>query len=261
MSALAGTESRFQACVLGGNREIAAEIAGEDEAFRQARLDIYCDAYRLRLTEALATDYAVLKTCVGDSVFEALARDYLAAHPSVFRNVRWFGGQLADFLRSDSRYAGQPVLADLAQFEWTLGLAFDAADETAVRFEEVAAVPPQAWAGLRFAPHPALHVLTLRTNAVALWNEVKNSGSAIAPENLAESVRWAVWRKDYSPYFRSLQADEAWALEAMRSGAVFTEICAGLCQWVAPADAALRAAGLLRGWVDEGWIARLETGA
>ena len=53
-------------------------------------------------------------------MFDALVGDYIDAHPSVFRNVRWFGGQLADFLRDQPRYAGQPILADLARFDAAL---------------------------------------------------------------------------------------------------------------------------------------------
>jgi len=259
MSALTGTQSRFQDYVLAGGGGIIAEIAGTDDAFRRARLDIYYNAYRLRLAEALATDYEVLKTYLGDEIFDAIVRDYIDAHPSVFRNVRWFGGHLADFLRDQPRYSAQPVLADLARFEWALGLAFDADDAAALRFEDVAAVPPEAWAGLRLAPHPALRVIELRTNAVAIWNELKNSDHGIAPENLAEPLRWAIWRKHLSPYFRSLVADEAWALDAMRNQLSFGEICAGLCQWLPEEQAAPRAAALLRGWVDEGWIASLNT--
>ena len=259
MSALTGTQARFQAYVLAGDDGIVADIAGADDAFCRTRLDIYYNAYRLRLAEALATDYEVLKACIGDEAFDAIVGDYIDAHPSVFRNLRWFGGRLADFLRDEPRYAGKPLLADLARFEWTLGLAFDAADTAAVRFEEVAAVPPEAWAGLRFTPHPALHVIDLRTNAVAVWNGLKNADHGIAPESLPEPLQWAIWRKQHSPYFRSLDADEAWALDAMRSNLGFGEICAGLCRWLAEEQAAPRAAALLRGWVDEGWIASLET--
>ena len=259
MSALTGSQTRFQAYVLTGDGGIISEIAGADDAFRRTRLDIYFNAYRLRLAEALATDYEILKAYTGDETFDAIIRDYIDAHPSVFRNVRWFGGHLADFLREEPRYAGQPILADLARFEWTLGLAFDAADMAALRFEDVAAVPPEAWAGLHLTPHPALHVVELRTNAVAVWNALKNADHGIAPERLPEPMRWAIWRKQFSPYFRSLEADEAWALDAMRNHLNFGEICAGLCQWLPEEQAAPRAAALLRGWVDEGWIASLET--
>ena len=128
-----------------------------------------------------------------------------------------------------------------------------------MRFEEVAAVTPEVWAELRFKPHPALRLLELRTNAVTIWKATENNDSSCEPETFPEPVTWAVWRKQHSPFFRSLEADEAWALKAMISQASFGEICAGLCEWVAEAEAAARAASMLRGWVEAGWIAELRT--
>ncbi|MBI3529739.1 MAG: putative DNA-binding domain-containing protein [Betaproteobacteria bacterium] len=254
---LAVTEARFQDNVLTGGCAIDSQIEGDTAEFRNTRLGIYRNAYRLRLIEVLGTDYEVLHAYLGDELFDALAGDYIAAHPSTFRNVRWFGGKLAEFLRSTPRYAAHPVLAELAQFEWSLGQAFDSPDEDAVRFEEVAAVAPEAWAELRFKPHLALRLLELRTNAVTIWKAIDNDDSSFEPETFDEPVTWAVWRTQHSPFFRSLEADEAWALKAMISQAGFGEICAGLCEWVAEEEAAARAAGMLRGWVEAGWIAEL----
>ncbi len=257
MKQLAATEAHFLDNVLNGDTAIESQIEGDSAEFRSTRLGIYRNAYRLRLIEVLGTDYEVLHAYLGDDLFDALAGDYIAAHPSTFRNVRWFGGKLAEFLRSTPRYAEHPELAELAQFEWSLGQAFDSPDEDAVRFEEVAAVTPEAWAELRFKPHPALRLLELRTNAVTIWKAIDNDDSSFKPETLPEPVTWAVWRKQHSPFFRSLEADEAWALEAMISQASFGEICAGLCERVAEEEAAARAAGMLRGWVEAGWIAEL----
>ena len=257
MKQLAATEAHFQSNVLTGDPAIDAQIEGDSEEFRDTRLAIYRDAYRLRLIEVLGTDYEVLHAYLGDDLFNALAGAYVAANPSTFRNVRWFGGKLAEFLGSTPRYVEHPELAELAQFEWSLGRAFDSPDEDAVHFEEVAAVPLEAWADLRFRPHPSLRTMDLRTNAVTIWKEIGNDGSSSAPQTFAEPLAWVIWRKQHSPFFRSMEGDEAWALKAMLAQASFGEICAGLCEWVAEDEAAARAAGMLRGWVEEGWIAQL----
>ena len=257
MSSLSLTEAMFQDYVLGTDARIVGEVAGADDDFRKVRLDIYRAAYRLRLVEVLGSDYAVLKSHCGDT-FEAIAEEYLAAHPSTHRNVRWFGAGMAMFLRQHPRHGGQPLLADLAAFEWALGLAFDAADLAAVTFDQVAGVAPEQWPELRFAAHPSLQVLTLRTAAIAVWNAANSGESGEAPQENS-AVDWAIWRKGHSPHFRSLETDEAWALAALREDCPFGEICAGLCDWVAEADAAPSAAQLLRGWVEEGWIASLRT--
>ncbi|MEO8164823.1 MAG: DNA-binding domain-containing protein [Betaproteobacteria bacterium] len=254
---LAATESRFQDHILTGNPAIDSEIEGQHGEFRDTRLGIYRDAYRLRLIEVLGNDYEVLRKYLGDEQFDAAARGYLAAHASTFRNVRWFGGKLSAFLRTTPAYAEHPELAELAQFEWTLGLAFDSPDGTIVQFEDVAAVPPPAWPEMRFTPHAALHVVDLQSNAVAIWKDI-DSKDTFSVEISDKPVTWAIWRKNHAPFFRSLEEDEAWALKALCAHASFGEICGGLCEWNAQADAAARAAGMLRGWIEEGWIAGLQ---
>jgi hypothetical protein len=257
MSTLEQIESGLQAYVLGTGSDVTVTIAGRDDAYRAQRLDIYRDAYRLRLAEVLASDFPALRAHVGEAAFDAIAFEYLAAHPSTFRNVRWFGGALARFLREQPDHASEPARAELAQFEWALGLAFDAPDQPAVAFADVVALAPEAWPELRLQAHPCLHLVKLQTNAVAIWNAHNAGGAPVPATTLDAPVDWAIWRKDLSPYFRSLPADEAWALVAMRDGSSFGEICAGLCDWVPEEQAALRAAQLLRGWVDETWIAGL----
>ena len=256
MKHLARIQAQFQAHVLSGSPAIDSEIGGASAEIRSARLGIYRDAYRLRLIEVLGTDYDVLRKYLGDELFDAAASDYVGAHPSTFRNVRWFGGGLAQFLRTMSRYAEHPVLAELAQFEWTLGLAFDSTDSRVVRFEDVAALPPEAWSELRFAAHDSLHAIDLRTNTVAIWKSI-DARDGFDVDVAADPVTWAIWRKGHSPFFRSLENDEAAALKAMLDRASFGEICGVLCEWIDEDKAALRAAGLLRGWVEEGWIAEL----
>jgi len=188
--------------------------------------------------------------------FDAAALEYLSAYPSSFRNVRWFGAKFFEFLKSTSAYAQHSLLAELAQFEWTLGLAFDAAETESVRFEEVAAVPVHLWPEMRFLASASLHLIDLGTNAVTIWKGI-DAGDQLQGQISAQPVTWVIWRKDHTPFFRSLDRDEAWALGALLAGENFEHICGGLCQWVPEHAAAARAAGMLRTWLNEGWVAKL----
>jgi len=255
---LAGIEGRFQDYVLGRHAEIDEEIDGASEAFRRERLGIYRDAYVLRLAEVLATDYEVLAE-ICKRQFDGIARAYIRAQPSVFRNVRWFGGGLAEFLRADSRYAARAVLAELAQFEWALGLAFDAPDTVSLPFEKLAGIPPDRWADVRFGLHPALRILQFSTNAVEIWQAITQR-AAVPDDRPVPAMGWAIWRNGLAPHFRSLEPDEEWALDSVLGHASFGEVCAGLCDWHAQEAAAPRAASLLRGWVDQGWIVSITEG-
>ena len=254
MNSLRQTQSEFQRYVLRGEGGIAGEIAGPDDEFRRIRLDVYYDAYRLRLVEVLGSDFETLRSFAGEEKFEAIARAYLDAHPSTFRNVRWFGGRLAGFLREHAHYRAEPALAELAEFEWTLGLAFDAPDEPVLAFDDLAGLPADAWAGVGFRPHPSLHTLELRWNIPAIWNAIERKETLPAPIETAEAVTVAIWRRDHSSHFRSLPADEARMLHAARDGASFPEMCEQLALEHGEEAAAVRAAELLRGWVDQGWL-------
>ncbi len=115
-----------------------------------------------------STDYEALRALMGDEAFGAACRAYVDATPSLFRNVRWYGGGLPEYLRVTQPWSEQPILHEVAAFEWTLTLAFDAPDAPVVRFEELARMPQQAWPVLGFVLHPSVHFLELRSNAPSL---------------------------------------------------------------------------------------------
>ena len=120
MPVLSEIQSEFQRHVLSEHPAIEAHIAGTANHAGDRRLAVYCDAYRARLSEALATDYEVLHTCVGDEDFDTMCRAYIDAHPSTYYSLRWFGQNFPAFLRS--RYTEN--LGELADFEWSLVAAF-----------------------------------------------------------------------------------------------------------------------------------------
>ena len=256
MKALAGLQARFQKHLLDGDPGVIADIAGPDDAFRQTRLRIYYSAYRLRLIAALGVDYPALEAFVGESAFEKLAAAYIDACPSTYRNLRWFGEGLARFLRNDPAFSQQPVLAELAGFEWAQGLAFDADDAPQTSFEQIASVPPVDWPGLRFIAHPSLHLVESHWNVIAIWHAHRDQQKMPGPVRREEADTIAVWRRDFKTYFRTLDHDETWLWRAFAGGAGFGDACSDFAATtgMADADAAQRAAGLLRGWVDEGWI-------
>jgi hypothetical protein len=257
MIPLQQTQLRFQRYVIDDAGDVVNDIAGPDAKFRSARLKIYQDAYRLRLIEALATDYELLKAFVGEQAFDEIARDYIAAQPSVFRNLRWFGGGLADFLHTVPRYASHGVLIDLAEFEWTLGLAFDAPDAPALAFDQLTALPLADWPRVTFSAHPSLHLIRPRWNVTAIWHAL-NDGAEVPAPTSGEPTPIVIWRKELSPRFRSMDADEAALWLSIRAGTTFAAACEELAVRVDADAAPHRAAGLLRSWVDDGWLTRFE---
>lgn len=244
---LVGEESMIEVC-----------IAETPPLTKDARLRIYRHAYAARLTEALRDHYPVLHQILGDEDFEALGDAYGRAHPSTHRSIRWYGRELAAFLRKEPPFDGQPVLAEISGFEWSLGEAFDSADAGVLDRAALQAIDPAAWGRLRLRLHPSVHRLKFEWNTVAVWKAVNAHEDPPDPERSDEPVEWLLWRRDLENYFRSLDALESAALAAALQGQTFEEICETLTS-VCPEDQVPhRAATLIAGWADSKIIVELD---
>jgi len=247
-------QRELQNDLLGEPSSIAEAIADAPPLSVADRLGIYRNAYRVRLIEALDDTYPVLHALLGDEVFVALGEEFVSAHPSVHRSIRWYGSELSEFLGQCPPYAEQPILAELASLEWTLTEVFDAADAEPKPRAALSAVDASAWSELQFEFHPSLRRLHLHWNTAAVWQSMSREETPPDPVCAEHSVPWLLWRQNLQNYFRSLAADEAAALDAALRGANFGEICEALAEWLPDDEIPLRAAGLLGTWADSGII-------
>ncbi len=169
MKALLRLEKDFQGCMLANQLDMGGQVVGDAHADAAERVQVYVEGYRLRLLDILQTNFTGLHGLLGDEQFDTLGRAYIDAYPSTHRSVRWFGRHLETFLRDTPPYDGHLYLAEMAAFEWAQGLVFDAADEPMAEMQTLAALPPDAWAGLRFTLHAAVQRLDMRWNIPKVW--------------------------------------------------------------------------------------------
>ena len=258
---LEALQSDFVAYILGDDGAMAGKVRSTAKADATTLLNVYRDAYALRLLEALEDNFGLLKRVLGDDGFDAMGRAYIEAFPSRHYSIRWFGDRLAEFLSSFEPWRDTPTLAELAQLEWALATAFDSADATPLGVERVAAVAPEDWPGLRLRFHPSLQVIDFAWTVPELWNALngaEDDEDVPPPERRDAPQPFAIWRHDQDEerqnYFRSLDPAEAWMLAEARQGASFGALCEGLCQFVEPDQAGAQAAGYLRGWIEQGLV-------
>ena len=257
MDTLAKLQRDFQDYVLGKRRHVVSSVRSPNRAQAVARMDVYARAYELRLVEVLRADYPALRALAGHEMFETLARAYIEAHPSRDRNARWFGERLADFLSGSEAFAHHPVLAEMARFEWAIGLAFDAPDENAVSLHELTSIPPDGLPGARFVMHSSVQQLALSWNVPAFWKAVEAEVSPPPLPTRREPATWIVWRPELVTCFRSLEPDEAVVWRDVVGGRNFAFVCGSLATLMEPALVPARAAALLRRWVDERLLSRI----
>ncbi|HSN00093.1 MAG TPA: putative DNA-binding domain-containing protein [Rudaea sp.] len=258
MNALTRLQDDFQRRILGGDAAILDAVVGNATADADERVGIYVHAYSSRLVEALENEFLTLRFAAGDEAAAAMFRDYVTATSSTHRNVRWYGKDLAQFLRSAPPWKDTPAFAELAELDWAIGLSFDAKDEIGIAEADIAVIPFERWGEmtLRLPRH-----VRLNTSAWNVW-QVRQARDRAQPcpklRRLESPQQWIVSRQNLEVHYRQLEVDEAAALEAVAAGLPFERLCEALCDWHLQEEVALRAAGLLKAWISNGWIAGVE---
>lgn len=256
MTELLYLQEHFQQFLLSGQSDIYDSVIQTESVSVDTRLGIYHNAYNLRLIECLSSNFPSLSTYLGTEQFDTLATHYVTTHPSSYRSIRWYGDLLPFFIKT--HYPKYAHLAELADFEWKMGLTFDAADVHLIQVEDMAAVSPEAWAGLQFILHPSLHRINYSYTTIPLWQALTHDQKLPEIQRSTEPSAWVLWRKpEYIIQFYSLSCEEAWALDSVLQGISFGALCKGLCQWINPEEVGMRAASYLKSWIQNGMISQL----
>ncbi len=251
MSQLAKLQADFQAYIYDNvkGENFKQQIVNDKKVGATKRLGIYSDGYRLRIIEALENTYPDLNALLGCEAFEQIARSYIEQYPSTHRNMRWVGDQMQAHLTQV--LPQQPIAAEMAAFEWALGLAFDAEDLAILQIQDLAAIPPETWGELRFKFHPSVQLFDFQWNVVPVWQALENDKTPPKPKEIKEPC--AVWRNGLDSHFRTIDSIEYAAIEQVMSGISFEELCVSLAEHDSD-TAAQQAANYLAGWINEGML-------
>jgi hypothetical protein len=274
-----------------GAGDLEALIAGDDRLPAADRLDIYANMYFYRLLDCLKEDYPRLHEACGPGRFHNLVTDYLLRHPSEHPSLRHLGSRLPGFLEGHPLGRECPALVDLARLEWARADLFDAADAPALTRQDLARLGAEEAGNARFRLVPAFALLRLAHDAARLWTEMKERAAARAvaerlpdegagreihsaagmaaeacrlhqeetavalprPPRRGTTVR--VWRRGFVVYHRSIDAEEADALDLLRDGEPLARIAQRLAAGRSAARATERFGRMLQGWIDDGLLA------
>lgn len=249
---LAELQLGLQQWLMNGTGTFATQVRVRGHLATERRLAIYGNAYRARLCDALRDSYGHTAQYLGDEGFEALALDYVRAHPSTHPSLRWFGIHFEAWLRR--HHPADPDVAELAALDWAMRAAFDGPDAEPLSADSLAEVPAEAWATLGLAWHPTLQRLSLQHNTLAVWQALDKD--EVPPPSAAQPqpTELLVWRLGLQPHFRSLDSVEALAIDRLRTGDSFAGTCIALQDTWPDMDIAPTAGGLLRRWLDDGLV-------
>ena len=251
---LAEVQAAFQRAILAGDDAVLSLIPGNGRTTNDVLFGVYRNAYTGRLIEVIASEHEQLKAYLGDEAFRSMAQAFIAAHPSKTQNARWFSDPLPGFLATAEPYASHPQLSELARLERTLAAAFDAADADVIELAHLQAIDPEQWERLVFTPHPAVRVLPMTSNALAIWSALKNGIDVPDASTFDQPKPVLIWRQGATPMVREMSAEEAMTWAEAVNGVTFGRLCELLAVFDDPDTAPLRAAQHLAGWLGSGML-------
>ncbi|HEY1092445.1 MAG TPA: DNA-binding domain-containing protein [Burkholderiaceae bacterium] len=217
-----------------------------------SRLDVYVNAYRARLIAALRGNFEVLYRAMGDEAFDALALDYLAAHPSTHPSIRWFGHRLVAHMEGYDDLP-HPALIDFARLDWALREAFDGPDSRPMAADVLAALPAAAWPGLRLQLGPTVQRVALAYAIGPAWHALREAASTDELPEMDEPAEHAhevlVWRQGLETRWRSLVPQEAALLAAVAQGDAFGTLCERAANLMGEEDVTAAVVAALQQWL------------
>lgn len=246
---------------LGQPHELQNHVVDQGNINAAQRLEIYGNAYRIRLKKVIETDHPVLCAYLGDDLFDQLLKGYLQSHPSQVRSLRHFCAPLPEYLKTHEPFLAHPILAELAAFESLLLDSFDAADRKRLDFTAVQALSAEQWPDIQLRLHPSVQFFMASWNSVESWQALKaeRDPPAAAVIQLADgqsAVRpWLVWRdRERLTQFRSLDGVEYELLRGVLSGQKFAELCELLLNWHPADEVGQQIVKLMQRWFTNGII-------
>ncbi len=231
-------------------------VAGDERLSAVQRLDVYANMYFFRLLDSIREDYPAVVAVVGDTEFHNLITDYLLEHPSTHWSLRYAGGRLPGFLRTHRFGRERSWLAPLAELEWAILDAFDAADSPSLEAADLESLAPEDWAEIRFAATPSVRLLEPGWDVDEVWDRAQR-GEAPGEAQAAEEAI-LVWRRNLRVYHRRIQPLERDCLRLLLAGESFDAWCEHAAAAVGEDAAAESVVAILQRWLADGVLARFE---
>jgi len=180
------------------------------------RLQVYLDAYEIRLEQATAMDYPALKHYVGDELFDEAIHDFVRATPSHTWNLNEYPLQFADFFCAHHHDA---LAQSLVRLETAITEVFWKPDSEALDVAALAECGMDALAVRVFRPRAALQLLALPREANAYLTAFRNDEPT---EAIAEASEYlCLVRHPRHVQRLALDAEEYAILRALFAGKAF----------------------------------------
>ena len=223
-----------------------------DEPAR-AGLAIYHNAYRVQLVDCMRETFEKTLLWLGDDTFTEAARTHIETTPPSGWTLGVYG---EGFDRTLARlYPDDPEVTELPWLDWALSRAFEGPDAASL---DPAKLVNMDWDNAVLKPVPTFRMGDAHTNAGAIWSALSAGNNPPAAAMLPEPGAMLVWRQDFTPCFRTIDAIERDALGLINAGESFGALCSNLIDRCGEEGGISLSGTLLGQWISDGLIAAIE---
>ncbi len=244
---LAQLQTTMQQAILTGNVDDCAWIRPKEHLAAAAQLNVYVQAYKMRLHEAVVGDYTALQHYLGADKFAQVLDNFMANVPSLHFNIGRHAAQLPAFLASHA----DAFAVELAQFENALVQLADAAETTPLTPQHLAGITPDVFMQMVLHPRAALQLFAFMYPVNAYFAAVIAGETPAPPVPQASYV--AVFRHNDTMWRLDLNATEYAILSALFSGNTIGNALAGLDE-----SAATHLTAYFSRWLHGGLLTHIE---
>ncbi|GHC98200.1 HvfC/BufC N-terminal domain-containing protein [Novosphingobium pokkalii] len=244
---LAMLQAEFGDWLMTGSDRAAARFTPA----AQAGLLVYQNNYRAALMACLHESFPQTVQWLGHEDFQASAAHCIDDCPPDSWSLDHYAAQFPHSLAA--QWPDDPEVAELAMLEMALADAFvgpdaDALDGTALGLVD--------WDSARLTWVPTARLLTLRTNAQAIWSALASGRTVPPAQCIPHAATVLVWRHAETACFRTLDPLEEALAPRLFAGMKFADVCRALVRAKGEADG-IRTAGLwLAQWAGDGLLRR-----
>ncbi|MCG7531028.1 DNA-binding domain-containing protein [Psychrobium sp. MM17-31] len=251
MSDLARLQQQFVAFLQGQESAFPELIGDQPPVPTDVRLNIYHNAYRMRLRETIDNDHPILGTYLGDELYDLMVANYIDSYPSKVKSLRYFCDAIPQLLAEQAPFNQHPILSPLAAFERILLSGFDAKDAAVIGINELATLPAEQWPELTIAFHPSVRIFEESINAVETWQALKSEVHPPQPTPHPLPIYWLVWRnQERLTEFRHLPPAEMVLLKHFIEGGNFADGCELLTEYFPVDEVPAHAVQMLQNWLN-----------
>ncbi len=258
MTKLAEIQSQLQDYLLGKESGIEAAIALPPQGDRAERLGIYGHTYYKRLIGVLEQSFRGLRALMGKEAFADMAYEYIKANPSRYFSVDNIGIHLAEFLTQHQNYAKEPIYAEMAVFERTMTMCYDAEDVSLLTSADIGAIAQNDWPKMHLGLAPNVNLLQFHWNTTDIYDAIMQDQKLPEAQHYEQPLHCVIWRYEYTPYYYLAPNQEASCLQLIANGKSFLDICEALCELLPDDQVTPTVVDYILQWLNKGMLATVE---